>query len=97
MIQIDPVLNWNRCLVSGHVGVILRVLTFFTGFKKMLITLKTLQQKVFKVEVELSEDVSTLKDKIASVGKEDHGGDYPRDKQKLIFQVFLTFPFRAGV
>jgi len=52
----------------------------------MLITLKTLQQKVFKVEVELSEDVSTLKDKIASVGKEDHGGDYPRDKQKLIFQ-----------
>ena len=53
----------------------------------MLITLKTLQQKVFKVEVELSESVSELKEKVAKVGKEDHGGEYPTDKQKLIFQV----------
>jgi len=52
----------------------------------MLITLKTLQQKVFKVEVELSESVSELKEKVAKVGKEDHGGEYPTDKQKLIFQ-----------
>ena len=61
----------------------------------MLITLKTLQQKVFKVEVELSESVSELKEKVAKVGKEDHGGEYPTDKQKLIFQVFI--PYNYGI
>lgn len=55
----------------------------------MFITLKTLQQKVFKVESELSESVGSLKEKIQDVGKSDHNGDYPKDKQKLIFQVSI--------
>jgi hypothetical protein len=56
----------------------------------MLITLKTLQQKVFKVEAELSDLVASLKEKIQAQGKVDHGGDYPKDAQKLIFQVPMT-------
>ena len=59
------------------------------GFYRMLITLKTLQQKVFKVECELSDTVASFKNKIEDVGKSDHNGDYPKEKQKLIFQVCL--------
>ncbi|ELU07000.1 hypothetical protein CAPTEDRAFT_148202, partial [Capitella teleta] len=47
----------------------------------MIITLKTLQQQTFKIEIEESEKVLALKERIA----QEKGGDYAADNQKLIY------------
>ena len=47
----------------------------------MQITLKTLQQNTFKVEIEPSETVAALKKKIES----DKGDAFPAEGQKLIY------------
>lgn len=47
----------------------------------MLITLKTLQQQTFKVEIDPTESVLKLKEKIA----EEKGTDYAVENQKLIY------------
>ena len=49
----------------------------------MQITIKTLQNSVFKIESELDVDVSNLKKKIEEQNKDQ----YPVDRQKLIYQV----------
>merc|ERR1711962_418567 len=49
---------------------------------KMLITFKTLEQKTFKIEIEETEKIKTLKEKIA----EEKGADqFPPTGQKLIY------------
>lgn len=47
----------------------------------MLITFKTLQQKTFKIEIEDSEKVKVLKEKIAA----ERGDEFPVEGQKLIY------------
>lgn len=47
----------------------------------MLITFKTLQQKTFKIEIEETETIKSLKEKIA----EERGNEFPIDGQKLIY------------
>ena len=47
----------------------------------MLITLKTLQQNTFKVEIAASETVAALKRKIEA----DKGDAFPAEGQKLIY------------
>ena len=49
----------------------------------MQITIKTLQNSVFKIESELDVDVANLKKKIEEQNKDQ----YPVDRQKLIYQV----------
>jgi len=48
----------------------------------MLITLKTLNQKTFKIELEESEKILRLKEKIAEERSQD---EYPVERQKLIY------------
>merc|ERR1711962_1214522 len=49
---------------------------------KMLITFKTLEQKTFKIEIEETQKIKTLKEKIA----EEKGADqFPPTGQKLIY------------
>jgi hypothetical protein len=57
----------------------------------MQLTVKTLQQKAFKVEAEPSILVKDFKALIEEAGKSDHGGDYKAEAQKLIYQVFWRF------
>lgn len=52
----------------------------------MQLTVKTLQQKAFKVEAEPSILVKDFKALIEEAGKSDHGGDYKAEAQKLIYQ-----------
>lgn len=47
----------------------------------MLITFKTLQQKTFKIEIEETETIKVLKEKIA----EERGNEFPVEGQKLIY------------
>lgn len=47
----------------------------------MLITLRTLQQHMFKVEIDVNSTVKQLKEKV----EEDKGKDYPAAAQKLIY------------
>lgn len=47
----------------------------------MKLTIKTLQQSSFKIDIEPEKTVSELKDKI----EQDHGKDYPKSAQKLIY------------
>ena len=54
----------------------------------MQITIKTLQNSVFKIECELEVDVTELKKKIEEQGKTPQ--DYPTERQKLIYQVDNT-------
>ena len=53
----------------------------------MQITIKTLQNSVFKIESELDVDVANLKKKIEEQNKDQ----YPVDRQKLIYQVCWKF------
>jgi len=53
----------------------------------MQLTVKTLQQKAFKVEAEPSILVKDFKALIEEAGKSDHGGVYKAEAQKLIYQV----------
>jgi len=52
----------------------------------MQLTVKTLQQKAFKVEAEPSILVKDFKALIEEAGKSDHGGVYKAEAQKLIYQ-----------
>lgn len=50
----------------------------------MQVTIKTLQNSVFKIETELDVDVTELKQKIQDQGKTPQ--EYPTERQKLIYQ-----------
>ena len=60
----------------------------------MQITLKTLQQNTFKVEIEPSETVAALKKKIES----DKGDAFPVEGQKLIYagKILGKFQFQKA-